>query len=81
MPEAQTAEYLNEAIKASRRIQQISEQITEWEAEVNELEEKHGITPLKKQIREAKKTMELIAYETVNAAEKAKQGKLFEEGT
>lgn len=76
--QVQAQEYLSEAIKANDAISQLAKSITAWEKEVEALEEKSGIAALKAKIREAKKGMQTLAYETLNRAHDAVQGKLFD---
>ena len=80
MPDApQEKEYLEASINASETIDRISKAIVAKDREREALEDKHGITDLKKEIRDLKREMENTAYTMVRLSTAAKQGRMFDE--
>ena len=75
---AQSSEYLEAAIEAEKAIARIAKKIEDLKREQKELEDAHGVTEIKKDIKDLKDEMELTAYGTINRATAASQGRLFD---
>lgn len=75
----QATEYLEAAANAGKMIEKMAKKIEDKDRERKELEDKHGITELKTEIRDLKEEMRLTAFGIIGKASAAQQGRLFED--
>lgn len=76
---AQSSEFLEAAIEAEKAIKRIAKTIEELKRDQKALEDEHGITEVKNNIRDLKNEMEITAYGLINRATAASQGRLFDD--
>ena len=76
---SQSSEFLEAAIEAEKAIKRIAKTIEELKRDQKALEDEHGVTEIKDNIRNLKNEMEITAYGLINRATAASQGRLFDD--